>query len=437
MASALFDQIKDTIYALTGSCCSADATLKLNGRSYKILKLLGEGGFSYVYLAQDTTSLRLFALKKIRCPLGSDSVREALKEVEAYKRFRHPNIIRCLDSSVVQDDQGEGGKVIYLFLPYYKNGTVQHVISSNVVNGTSYPEKSMLSLFLGTCLAVRSMHFHHLPSTASSTSSYPPSSSVPTITIDDGSGEVRRGGIRAMGESTEEEDDEDDDEGKIMGSSGSGSGVGGGRGDREALISGDGGRALEDHALEMSGDGAGLGEIIPGKGKGKGEEKLRWAHRDIKPANVMIADDGVTPILMDFGSALPARIPIPNRTIALTQQDLAAEQCSMAFRAPELFDVKTNTTLTESVDIWSLGCTLFCMAYGYSPFETPQQSEHGGSVAMAALSGKYRFPDEGKASVYSEGFKDIVRGCLKVKVEERWDIDQVIDATQTALAKLN
>lgn len=83
----------------------ADATLKLNGRSFKIIKLLGEGGFSYVgsllpvllfswfaehallsdaqvYLAQDLASGRQFALKKIRCPLGSESVRVALKEVE-------------------------------------------------------------------------------------------------------------------------------------------------------------------------------------------------------------------------------------------------------------------------------------------------------------------------------------------------------------------
>ena len=53
----------------------------------------------------------------------------------------------------------------------------------------------------------------------------------------------------------------------------------------------------------------------------------------------MLADDNSTPILMDFGSALPARIPIPDRRVALLQQDLAAEHCSMPFRAPELFDV--------------------------------------------------------------------------------------------------
>jgi serine/threonine kinase 16 len=47
------------------------------------------------------------------------------------------------------------------------------------------------------------------------------------------------------------------------------------------------------------------------------------------------------PILMDFGSALPARIEVPDRRVALLQQDIAAEHCSMPFRAPELFDVRS------------------------------------------------------------------------------------------------
>jgi hypothetical protein len=34
----------------------------------------------------------------------------------------------------------------------------------------------------------------------------------------------------------------------------------------------------------------------------------------------MIADDGVTPILMDFGSTVKARIRIDNRSLALLQQ---------------------------------------------------------------------------------------------------------------------
>jgi len=69
----------------------------------------------------------------------------------------------------------------------------------------------------------------------------------------------------------------------------------------------------------------------------------------------MIADDGVTPILMDLGSCTQAQITIENRSQALLQQDIAAEHSTMAYRAPELFDVKTGTTLDEKVDIWVCG----------------------------------------------------------------------------------
>ena len=78
----------------------------------------------------------------------------------------------------------------------------------------------------------------------------------------------------------------------------------------------------------------------------------------------MVADDGVTPILMDLGSCLKARIPIENRSQALMQQDTAAEHSTMAYRAPELFDVKTGTALDEKVDIWVLLLSiLFCGSF--------------------------------------------------------------------------
>jgi serine/threonine kinase 16 len=93
----------------------------------------------------------------------------------------------------------------------------------------------------------------------------------------------------------------------------------------------------------------------------------------------------------------------------------------MPYRAPELFDVKTGTTLSEKVDIWvrppspdllntsltapappikSLGCTLFAVAYNYSPFEDPAQG--GGSIAMAVSSGRYKHP---RHSPYSRAFQ--------------------------------
>jgi len=155
----------------------------------------------------------------------------------------------------------------------------------------------------------------------------------------------------------------------------------------------------------------------------------------------MIADDGKTPILMDFGSTLLARVHVENRSQALAQQDIAAEQSTMAYRAPELFDVKTGQTIDEKVDIWvsllygsvcrtpfyncflvqSLGCTLFALAYSHSPFENTQTTEQGGSIAMAVLNAQYKHPQ----SVYSQGLKDLIDGMLKVNPAERPDINEV------------
>lgn len=43
---------------------------------------------------------------------------------------------------------------------------------------------------------------------------------------------------------------------------------------------------------------------------------------------------------------------IHTRQQALLEQDIAAEHCTMPYRAPELFDVKTGVELDEKVDIW-------------------------------------------------------------------------------------
>ena len=60
-------------------------------------------------------------------------------------------------------------------------------------------------------------------------------------------------------------------------------------------------------------------------------ESFPFAHRDMKPGNVMIADDG-SPILMDFGSAIPARIKVETRSQALLQQVLSSS-CSIRANA--------------------------------------------------------------------------------------------------------
>ncbi len=158
----------------------------------------------------------------------------------------------------------------------------------------------------------------------------------------------------------------------------------------------------------------------------------------------MIADDGKMPILMDLGSIAPSPIHITSRSLALAVQDTAAEHSTMPYRAPELFDVKTGSTIDTKVDIWSLGCTLYACLVGKSPFEA-RSEETGGSLSLCVLGGDWRFPDEGpqrgkqKAPAedgISDSVREVVRKCLRVEPNERPDVDELIDMVEDVLAGL-
>lgn len=195
----------DLLYSLSNClfCFPGSPQLKINNRSFKLLRLLGEvspiwrhieapvalpnklilmlmqGGFSYVYLVQDTASSQLFALKKIRCPFGQESVSQALKEVEAYTLFSSsPNIIHSIDHSVQTDtgakisgignDNSAGSKTVYILLPYYRRGNLQDAINANLVNHTKFPEKRLMILMLGVAKALKDMHQYRVQGGASS-----------------------------------------------------------------------------------------------------------------------------------------------------------------------------------------------------------------------------------------------------------------------------
>jgi len=123
----------------------------------------------------------------------------------------------------------------------------------------------------------------------------------------------------------------------------------------------------------------------------------------------------------------------------------------MPYRAPELFDVKTDTTIDTKVDIWSLGCTVYACLVGKSPFEA-RSEETGGSLTMCVLGGDWRFPDESpvggqnksaaaqtagaKKEGISEGVKDVVRRCLAIEPADRPDVDELMRIVQDVIDAL-
>ncbi|GJJ69107.1 serine/threonine kinase 16 [Entomortierella parvispora] len=391
----VFTTISDAINQLTG-CCLPNPTLYINRRSFKVVKLLGEGGFSFVYLVQDVASGRLYALKKIRCPFGSEGVQDAMKEAEMYRIFQHENVIKMVDTCVVSDK--DGSKIVYIFLPYFKRGNLLDAISANLLHHTHFSEPDMLRFFRGVCYGVRALHCHRLPN-------------VPISSRDQDDASVHSG-IEAWDSREARTTGSARRQGSVMSFTGSENGTGlsdlGSRHQPPAPTT----AAIDDEDAV----------IVP------------FAHRDIKPGNVLIADDGQTPVLMDFGSMARARVKIQTRQQALHEQDLAAEHCSMPYRAPELFDVKTGSTLDEKVDIWSLGCTLYAMAYGTSPFETNQINQ-GGSIALAVLNGNVRFPTVEQADRYSAEFREFIKTMLVVDPSERPDIHEVIEQVDLLLTR--
>lgn len=156
---------------------------------------------------------------------------------------------------------------------------------------------------------------------------------------------------------------------------------------------------------------------------------IALAHRDLKPANVLLGDDD-RPVWMDFGSMGRARFDINKTSEAIALQDLAAEKCSMPYKAPELFNVESHTSIDERIDIWSLGCCLYAMCFFRSPFEAVH--ERGDSVALAVLSGHVDFPDD---SPYSGGVHSIIRMMLEVDSLQRPFIETVIQSVSEVAVK--
>jgi serine/threonine kinase 16 len=384
------------------NCFPGSPTLRINSRSFKIQRLLGEGGFSYVYLVEDTATHELFALKKIRCPFGAESVQLAMREVDAYRLFAHvPSIISAHDHSVATErGADESTKTVYILLPYFRRGNLQDMINANLVNHAAFPERRLMLLFLGVCKALRAMHEYRAP--------------VQRMEMgreDDVPGGAATAG-RTRGKRTEEDEE----------------------GEQE--------RPLMESENQIS----------------EGRKIKAYAHRDIKPGNIMIDDTGSAPILMDLGSVAPSPIPVTSQSLALQIQDTAAEHSTMPYRAPELFDVQNGSVIDTKTDIWSLGCTLYACLVGKSPFEM-RSDETGGTLSLCVLGGDWRFPDEGPAGVkrtnsmrpaaaassaqaaadavkISEPIREVVRRCLKVEPAERPDIGELIDMVKNVIGEL-
>src|ERR1017187_7390160 len=99
--------------------------------NYRIVRLLGEGGFGEVYLAENPHIERRAAVKVLHAMLAQDSelVRRFLNEARAASAIRHPNIIDVFDAGVTP----EGAP--YILMEFLEGVSLQNRLAIAVDTG--------------------------------------------------------------------------------------------------------------------------------------------------------------------------------------------------------------------------------------------------------------------------------------------------------------
>jgi serine/threonine kinase 16 len=141
------------------------------------------------------------------------------------------------------------------------------------------------------------------------------------------------------------------------------------------------------------------------------------------------------PLLMDFGSAGPARLTPSSSKEANRLQDWFAQTCSILYRAPEMLSVQSGDSIDERTDCWSLGGLLYWLVYGVSPFDAVFAS--GNSVHLAALSADTVVQYPSSTPLASAAVISLIRSLLSPDASARPTAAATLAAARRILADMH
>ncbi|WIA39603.1 hypothetical protein OEZ86_005687 [Tetradesmus obliquus] len=395
----------ETLWDLIGRCSAFCPTsivpslvpvevLTVNNRTYRVIKQLGEGGYAFVYLAKELpTSERpsapsdAVAIKKIIAASG-EKLSAARKEVEVLRALSHVHCLHLLDHAINPCSSSSSlAYNVLLVFPAYEDGTLADELERLSAAGRQLSSHQVLDIFRQICAGAAHMHsrgYAHMDIKPHNVLIRRPRSSSSSS--------------RAQRQQQQQLPRPPSALQMVM--------TAAGRGAAAAAAAGDDG-----------GDSDGV----------DGEQGLAG---DVEAGRSLVVR-GYEAVLTDFGSARSIPIHIGSRAAALTVQEDAEAHCTATFRAPELFDVPSHCTLDGRLDVWALGCTLYAMMYGASPFQ--QAVDQGASLALAVMNCRIPWPKP-PAPRYPQELHSLVGLCLAAEARQRPTVQQLLERVQELLA---
>ena len=147
----------------------------------------------------------------------------------------------------------------------------------------------------------------------------------------------------------------------------------------------------------------------------KAVQDVNIVHRDLKPANFVLVGDSLK--LIDFGISSSIRAEVTSV--------IPSDRCgTISYMAPETLQDQGNSfKVGRYSDIWSLGCILYLLVYGHTPFHQLQGAVQK-MLAIINPDHKIAFPcvpPELSLAV------DVLQFCLRRNPKERPTIKDLLD----------
>ena len=124
---------------------------------YEILKRLGEGSFSNVYLVKNKRNNLIYALKKVEISKLTPNAREnSLNEIRILASINHENIISFIDSFYTNSENNQN--YLNIILEYADDGDLESKIKNQKKIKQYFEEKLIWSIFIQIVFGLNFLH---------------------------------------------------------------------------------------------------------------------------------------------------------------------------------------------------------------------------------------------------------------------------------------